>query len=60
VATRKERSEFGRRLASLRKKVELACPQCGKAVRGNKTRRYCSLACRQRAYRERRDAKAGE
>ena len=33
---------------------ERPCPVCGDEVEGRKSRRYCSNACRQRSYRERR------
>ena len=56
MATKKERSAIGKALAGLRRKVRLECPVCGKVVRGSKTRRYCSAACRQEAYRQRRRA----
>jgi hypothetical protein len=47
-------------MASLRKRVRVKCVVCGKAVTGTTRRMYCSWACKQRAYRERRDAKAGK
>jgi hypothetical protein len=45
-------------LSSRRKRVRVKCVVCGKAVTGTTRRMYCSFACRQRAYRERRDARA--
>ena len=44
----------GKALASPRRKVTLECPVCGRMVKGSKARRYCSAACRQEAYRQRR------
>jgi hypothetical protein len=57
MSTKKERSEAARLLASLRKKVKVACARCGKVVSGGVARRYCSAACRQAAWRERELAK---
>ncbi len=45
-----ELSELGRRLANARRKVEGTCEVCGKPFTGIRTRRYCSMACVQRAY----------
>jgi MYND finger len=53
MVSKKERSELGRALAALRRKVEVKCAVCGKVVKGSKVRRYCSDACRQEAYRKR-------
>jgi hypothetical protein len=60
MVSKRERSEAGRRLASLRRVVAVGCAFCGKAVRGTKKKRYCSAACRQAAYRARREPKEGE
>ena len=51
------RSELGRALAALRRRVEQTCPMCGTPYAGGAHKRYCSAACRQRAYRERLEAK---
>ncbi len=50
------RSEVGRALAALRRRVEQTCPVCRKQYAGAAHKRYCSPACRQRAYRERHEA----
>jgi hypothetical protein len=47
-------------LASRRKRGRVKCVVCGKAVTGTARRMYCSFACRQRAYRERCDARQAE
>jgi len=57
---RATRSELGRALAALRRRVEQSCPVCKKPYAGAAHKRYCSAACRQRAYRERLEAKTGE
>jgi hypothetical protein len=54
MATKRERSAIGKALAALRRQVRLQCPVCGRVVKGSKTRRYCSAACRQEAFRRRR------
>ena len=54
MPTKKERSQLGRLLASLRRKVKVRCPVCGAEAAGTKKRVYCSVACRQAAYRERK------
>jgi hypothetical protein len=36
------------------------CVQCGGALSGTHGRRYCSAACRQRAYNRRKKAQAKE
>jgi hypothetical protein len=51
------RSELGRALAALRRRVAQTCPVCRKRYAGAAHKRYCSAACRQRAYRERLEAK---
>ena len=53
MLSKRERSEIGRRLASLKARVRVRCVYCGKMVTGSKKRRYCSPACRQEAYRQR-------
>ncbi len=40
-------------LAALRRRVTTTCVVCGNAVQGTTKRRYCSDACRVRAYRTR-------
>jgi hypothetical protein len=57
MVSKRERSEIGRLLASLRARVRVPCAYCGKLVTGSRRRRYCSPACRQAAYRRR---KAGQ
>ena len=47
------RSEVGRALAALRRRVTQTCPVCRRQYAGAAHKRYCSAACRQRAYRER-------
>ena len=46
-------AELGRYFAAKRVQVSLPCVVCGAELRGLKTRRYCSNACRQRAKRQR-------
>jgi hypothetical protein len=58
MSTKKERSEAARLLASFRKRVKVTCRRCGKVVPGGVARRYCSAACRQAAWRDRREVKA--
>jgi hypothetical protein len=43
-------SEIARAIAAQRQTVTSACLVCGSEVVGLKTRRYCSNACRQRAF----------
>ena len=43
--------------AARRQQVTRACVVCGQPTTGTKKRRYCSAACRQRAYEQRKDAK---
>jgi hypothetical protein len=57
---RATRSELGRALAALRRRVEQTCPVCKKPYAGAAHKRYCSAACRQRAYRERLEARNDE
>ena len=54
------RSELGRALAALRRRVEQTCRVCKKSYAGAAHKRYCSAACRQRAYRERLESKERE
>ena len=54
-AEQETRRELGRALAALRRLVQRRCPVCGTAFEGAVHKRYCSGACRQRAYRERRE-----
>jgi predicted nucleic acid-binding Zn ribbon protein len=39
-----------------RQPVARACAVCGKIVQARPNRRYCSAACKHRAYRNRKDA----
>jgi hypothetical protein len=48
-----DRSDRGRALAALRRRVTQTCPVCKKAYEGAAHKRYCSAACRQQAYRQR-------
>jgi hypothetical protein len=48
------RSDLGRALAALRRRVNQTCPVCPKQFEGAAHKRYCSAACRQQAYRERK------
>ena len=50
---RTARSELGRALAALRRRVTQTCPVCRRPYAGAAHKRYCSPACRQRAYRQR-------
>ena len=47
-------SEAGRALAALRRRVTVPCTVCGAPITGATHRRYCSDACRSRAYRARK------
>ncbi len=49
--------ELGRDWAARRRQVEHQCEVCGKTFTGLMTARYCSGACRVRAYRERQQGK---
>ncbi len=42
------RSELGRALAALRRRVEQTCPVCKQQYAGAAHKRYCSAACRSR------------
>ena len=57
---RATRSEMGRALAALRRRVTQTCPVCRKPYAGAAHKRYCSAACRQCAYRERKETQARE
>lgn len=47
-------SELGRALAGQRKRILKTCEVCGKEFLGLGKSRYCSLACNQRAYWDRK------
>lgn len=47
-------SELGRALAAQRKRVLKVCAVCGREFAGLTKSRYCSLACNQRAYWDRK------
>jgi hypothetical protein len=49
-----DRSDLGRALAALRRRVTQTCPVCKKTYEGAAHKRYCSAACRQQAFRERK------
>jgi len=54
----KQREAHAAQIAARRKRLEAVCP-CGKAAGWDgmgRARKYCSNACRQRAYRERKRA----
>jgi hypothetical protein len=57
VEQQASRSDLGRALAALRRQVTQTCPVCKRPYEGAAHKRYCSAACRQRAYRERRETK---
>lgn len=46
-------SEGARLLAGQRRRIEKTCTECGLPMVGISTRRYCSDACRARAFRKR-------
>ncbi len=48
--TPQARSEAARALSAARKRSERQCAVCGKTIEGVATRRYCSNACRLKAY----------
>jgi ribosomal protein L34E len=48
-----ELRDYFRQAAARRKQDERTCGQCGKKMVGLATRRYCSIACRSKAQRER-------
>ena len=56
MGEKNELSEFGRALAAARRVVERSCASCGKPISGLRHRRYCSNACRQRAFDARKRA----
>jgi hypothetical protein len=56
MPTKGERSEIGRMLQSLRKRSRRPCAVCGQTMTATVRRRYCSAACKQRRYRERKKA----
>ena len=43
-------AEIARAIAAQRETVTSSCQVCSSTIVGLKTRRYCSSACRQRAY----------
>ena len=47
-------TELGRALAARRKRVPKLCALCGREFVGLAKSRYCSLACNQRAYWDRK------
>jgi len=51
--TAEERAEVARRLAAYRPRAPHACIICGTVRIARPEARYCSAACRQRAYRAR-------
>lgn len=53
-----DKSEIARQLAAMRPALQLTCPVCGSPMQGISLRRYCSNACRMKAYRQRRALKA--
>jgi hypothetical protein len=53
MVSKKDRSEAGRMLASLRKRGPVKCVVCGTVVTGTKRRMYCSARCNVAAYRQR-------
>src|SRR5262245_20040644 len=54
MVTKRERSAIGRQLSGLRRKVRAECQHCGGPMTGTTKRRWCSVACRQAAYRKRK------
>jgi hypothetical protein len=51
--TRELLREAGRQIAAHRQIVTTRCEVCGKEITGTLKRRYCSNACRVRAFRQR-------
>jgi hypothetical protein len=49
-------SAAARLSAARRRRVTIDCVICGRGVTGTVRRRYCSVACKLRAARQRRDA----
>jgi hypothetical protein len=49
-----------RALGAHRRRVTTQCEVCGKAIEGTVRRRYCSGACKVRAFRQQRDQGDGE
>ena len=47
------RQGLARELAARRRIVKGTCAWCGKPFEGTARRRYCSLSCAQKAYRQR-------
>ena len=52
---RPDRSELGRALAALRRTVTRPCVVCGRAMTGKTHRKTCSVACRNKLYRARKE-----
>jgi hypothetical protein len=54
MVSKKDRSEIGRQLAALRKKVQVTCAVCGVVFTATRRRMYCSAKCNMAAYRQRK------
>ena len=54
MVSKKERSEIGRQLAALRKKVKVTCAVCGTVFTATRRRMYYSGRCNMAAYRPRK------
>lgn len=54
-ADRRLLRRIGQESAARRRVVIARCAVCGAEIRGLKTRRYCSDACRAKAYRRRKE-----
>ncbi len=51
---RRLQAEFGKLWQGMRERVDRPCTVCGTIMRGvTKTRRYCSVACQSKAWRQR-------
>ena len=48
-------ADHARALAARRRQIERECAVCGRRFVGTARRRYCTLSCSARAYRQRRE-----
>ena len=55
----RDNSELGRRRAAYRPRVERICSVCGRTFVAYVRAWHCSVACRSKAYRERRKVATG-
>ena len=58
MVSKNERSQIGRELAALRRRVKVKCLVCGTEFTATPRRMYCSARCNVAAYRERKRREA--